>query len=315
MGLAGAPPHGGQSLSPARRRQQRSVPRASSHMRSAGPAPASERTAAVKLTTADAAELHPGRHGDGGQTQSNVHLAMGLSRDVEQNAALHGTTVLPQAYAPALLAARAAARAALDPGNGRPPARVLAAFTRSAAAGAKPPHYLQSRPSAALLVARKGRPPTVLTLAQLQKRYGGRKLPHRAAAEPPAEQAESPAALEHVVGAVDCAAAAPAEQTATDDQSGASAGNSNTGDSEAGVAATGPAARGLAGASSGVAEPNWEWMVEGVLRQVVLHLDMPNSVVRFRQVNCADQSVHIRLRMTAVMLLSRTLTPDVRRKG
>ena len=276
MGLVGTPAHNGQPLSPVKRRQQRSLPRSSATMCSAGPAVAPEVPAAGKLTVASGPRS-PMRRRDSGHPHATTLPDVCLGRLQERGAALQGAAVLQQAYAPALLAARAAAKAAVDPGNGRPPARVLAGLTRRATAGDKPPHCLQCRPSAASLVARRGRRPMVLTLAQLQKRYGGRRQPHRAAAEPAAKQTGSLAAVHHMVDGKDRATEAP-EQTASADQ-GASVGGACAAAPQADVAAAG-----VPGGVGGVAEPNWEWMVEGVLRQVVLHLDTPNSVVRFRQV-------------------------------
>ncbi len=274
MGLVGTPAHSGQALSPVKRRQQRPLPRSSAPVCSAGPASAPEGSAAGKLTAAPAGLRSPMRQSECGQPHASTLAEAGLSLLQERGAALQGAALLQQAYAPALLAARAAAKAALEPGNGRPPARILAGLTRRATAGAKPPHYLQSGPSAA--IGSQGRRPTILTLAQLQKRYGGRKQPHSSAAPEAAaaeQQTGSPAALEDL--AVECATPAP-EQAANSGQGSAPVSGASTGAAEAGL---------LPSTGGGVAEPSWEWMVEGVLRQVVLHLNMPNSVVRFRQVH------------------------------
>ena len=289
MARVGAPAHSGQQpLSPVKRRQQRSLPRSSAPMCSAGAAAsAPDGSAAGKLTAAAAGPGSLVQRPDSGQPHASTLAEVDLGGLQDPGAVLQGAALLQQASAPALLAARAAAKAALEPGNGRPPASVLAGLTRRGTAGAKPPQYLHSGPSAALLVAGKGRRPTVLTLAQLQKRYGGRKQPHRAVAQPAAaapEQAGSPAALDRLVDAEDYVPDA-AEQAANGDQGGGPVSGASTGASQASVAAAGVAAAGLPGTGGGVAEPNWEWMVEGVLRQVVLHLDKPNSVVRFRQVN------------------------------
>ena len=278
MGLVGTPAYSGQPLSPVKRRQQRPLLRSSAPLCSAGPASAPEASSSAgRLMAVAAGPRGPMRQSEGAQPHASTLAEVGLGPLQEPGAALQGAVLLQQAHAPALLAARAAAKAALEPGNGRPPASVLAGLTRRATAGAKPPVYLHSGPSAA--IASKGRRPTILTLAQLQKRYGGRKQPHRAAAEAEAaaEQAGSPDALEDL--AVECAAAAP-EEAANSGPSSALVSAASTGAPEAGVAAAGPHGNG-----GGVAEPNWEWMVEGVLRQVVLHLDAPNSVVRFRQVH------------------------------
>ena len=271
------PAHAGQPLSPAKRRQQRRLPRSPVPTRSAAPALTPDGAAAGSSTAVAAVQRACRRQRDRAQLPDGVLLTE-PARDhwLESGVAWQLAPVLQEAYPPpALLAARAAAKAALDPGNGRPPARVLAGLTKDASAAAIP-HFLQGRPTTASVVARKRRPPKVLTLAQLQKRYGSRRHRRRAAAELLMQQSGSAAVPERSVEAADDIAAVP-EQAVNEARGGITAGI---------------AAAAALGADGSGAEPSWEWMVEGVLRQVVLHLDAPNSVVHFRQVHGIQACCH-----------------------
>ena len=170
------------------------------------------------------------------------------------------------ASALALQAARAAVEAALTPSNGRPSISALSAATLAAAGlGLDRRH---GRHASAAGGRHSGRPPVVRTLAELERLYGGRRRrrghvgrPDAAFGPPPlqppeAVEAEQPISLE-----------------------------TETGNTEIRCNST-PVSGSIAIVGTKGPELSWEWMIEGVLRQVVLNLDTPSSVVRFRQV-CA----------------------------
>ena len=198
---------------------------------------------------------------------ANSHQRVSGNRDAPEP----GADVKDErASASALKAARAAVKAALTPSNGRPPVSSLSAATLAAAGLGL--GRSNNRHGLAGVTARNRRgPPLVRTLAELERLYGGRKHRRRTARRPDVAGGQPHPQPQAAAEAAQAADADPADAV------------SDPADAVSRCNVT-PAYGGAPFVVSGGPDLSWEWMVEGVLRQVVLYLDIPSSVVRFRQV-------------------------------
>ena len=171
------------------------------------------------------------------------------------------------ASASSLQAARAAVRAALTPSNGRPCISALSAATLAAAGlGLDRRH---GRHASAGAGRSGGRPPVVRTLAELERLYGSRRRRRGNVGRPNAVSTPPCLQPHDTTEAAQPLSPDPGDTVLLCDRA--------------------PANVSTAIVGSGGPELSWEWMIEGVLRQVVVNLDTPSSVVRFRQVRAVSE--------------------------